>query len=115
MRSVHLKSGELTAQATLLSPLAARISPSISDLLIDYQPSLVSHVQKKHDQGTKEPFEGVNASSLDYLHHEEIFEEHEFTQKKKAISVKPRRDRLILGQVFGTACNILILIRFPCP
>ena len=79
---MHLESWELTAQATLLSPLAARTSPSISDLFIDHQPSLVSHVQKKHNQGTKEPFESVNAS-LDYLHHEEIFEEHEFTQKKK--------------------------------
>jgi hypothetical protein len=32
------------------------------------------------------------------LHYEEIFEEQEFIQKK-AIAVKPRRDRLILGQV----------------
>jgi hypothetical protein len=32
-------------------------------LLIDQQLSLV---QKKYDQGTKKPFEGVNAS-LDYL------------------------------------------------
>jgi hypothetical protein len=30
-------------------------------LLIDQQPSLVSHVQKKYTQGAKKPFEGVNA------------------------------------------------------
>jgi hypothetical protein len=30
-------------------------------LLIDQQPSLVSHVRKKYDQGVKKPFEGVNA------------------------------------------------------
>jgi hypothetical protein len=30
-------------------------------LLIDQQPSLVSHVQKKYNQGAKKPFEGVNA------------------------------------------------------
>jgi hypothetical protein len=30
-------------------------------LLVDQQPSLVSHVRKKYDQGIKRPFEGVNA------------------------------------------------------
>ena len=30
-------------------------------LLIDQQPSLISHVQKRYDQGAKNPFEGVNA------------------------------------------------------
>lgn len=30
-------------------------------MLIDQQPSLLSHVQKKYDQGTETPFEGVNA------------------------------------------------------
>jgi hypothetical protein len=92
---------------------ATAVLRGLINLLIDQQPSLVSHVQKKHDQDTKKPFEDVNAS-LDYLHHEEIFGEHEFTQKK-AIAVKPRRERLILGQVFGTACDVLILMRFPCP
>jgi hypothetical protein len=30
-------------------------------LLIEEQPSLVSHVRKKYDQGVKNPFEGINA------------------------------------------------------
>ncbi|RFU29019.1 hypothetical protein B7463_g7301, partial [Scytalidium lignicola] len=30
-------------------------------LLVDYQPSLISHVRKKYDQGAEQPFEGVNA------------------------------------------------------
>jgi hypothetical protein len=33
----------------------------------------------------------------------------------EAIAVEPHRDRLILSQVFGTACDVLILMEFPCP
>ncbi|KAH6696713.1 WD40-repeat-containing domain protein [Leptodontidium sp. MPI-SDFR-AT-0119] len=44
-------------------------------LLIDQQPSLISHVQKRYDQGSKNPFEGVNAWVALSLVFEKILED----------------------------------------